>query len=76
MTSEIYITVFFIVFILALTLAIIGSFFIEEDEDNEEENHDNSKKSKSFIEEFNENIVSDEFLESCEKAGRLFCKRK
>lgn len=34
------------------------------------------KKSESFIEEFNENIVSDEFLDSCEKAGRLFSKRK
>lgn len=76
MTGEIYITVFFIVFILVLILALIGGFFIEEDEDNEEEKHDGSKKSESFIEEFNENIVSDEFLDSCEKAGRLFSKRK
>lgn len=30
------------------------------------------KHSESFIKDFNNNIPSKEFMESCEKAGRLF----
>ena len=35
-----------------------------------------NQKSQEFVREFNNNKVSDEFLDSCKKAGRLFGKRK
>ena len=35
-----------------------------------------AEHSKKFIEEFNKNKVSEEFLESCKKAGELFGKKK
>lgn len=34
------------------------------------------KDSQDFVREFNKNKVTKEFLDSCKKAGRLFCKRK
>lgn len=33
---------------------------------------DNIRESKIFIKEFNKNKISDEFLDSCNKAGKLF----
>lgn len=33
-------------------------------------------KAKEFIEEFNKNVVSDEFLKDCKKASSLFRKRR
>lgn len=32
--------------------------------------------SQEFVREFNKNKVTEEFLESCKKAGKLFGKRK
>ena len=32
--------------------------------------------SQKFIREFNKNVVSEDFLDSCKKAGRLFGRRK
>lgn len=32
--------------------------------------------SQEFVREFNKNKLTEEFLESCKKAGRLFGKRK
>lgn len=34
------------------------------------------EESQKFVREFNANKVEKEFLDSCEKAGRLFGKRK
>lgn len=34
------------------------------------------EESRNFIREFNDNKVSNDFLESCKKAGRLFGKRR
>lgn len=34
------------------------------------------QNSQQFITEFNKNKVSDDFLESCKKAGNLFAKKK
>lgn len=34
------------------------------------------EESRNFVREFNRNKVSKEFLNSCEKAGKLFEKRK
>lgn len=34
------------------------------------------ENSQAFIREFNKNKVSDEFLNSCKKAGELFAKKK
>ena len=34
------------------------------------------KDSKKFIEDFNKNVVSKEFIDSCEKAGNLFGKKR
>lgn len=34
------------------------------------------EESQKFVREFNSNKVEKEFLDSCEKAGRLFGKRK
>lgn len=33
------------------------------------------QESQKFVREFNENKVTNEFLESCKKAGKLFGKR-
>lgn len=33
------------------------------------------KESRKFVREFNENKVTNEFLNSCKKAGKLFAKR-
>lgn len=30
------------------------------------------KNSQEFIKKFNENVITEEFLEECKKAGRLF----
>lgn len=35
-----------------------------------------SEHSRKFIKEFNENKISEEFLDSCRKAGKLFGKHK
>ena len=35
----------------------------------------NILSSKYFVEEFNENKVSDDFLDSCDKAGKLFGRK-
>lgn len=35
-----------------------------------------AEDSKDFVRRFNENIVSDEFLETCRKAGKLFGRKK
>jgi hypothetical protein len=34
------------------------------------------KESKNFVREFNKNKVTDAFLDSCKKAGRLFESKK
>lgn len=34
------------------------------------------QESREFVREFNQNKVTNEFLESCKKAGKLFGKRK
>lgn len=34
------------------------------------------KDSPKFLREFNKNKVTDEFLDSCKKAGKLFGRRK
>lgn len=34
------------------------------------------QNSKAFIKEFNKNKISNEFLDSCRKTGRLFKSRK
>ncbi|MBS5364776.1 MAG: hypothetical protein ACLUW4_06355 [Butyribacter sp.] len=34
------------------------------------------KESRKFVREFNKNKVTNEFLDSCKKAGKLFGKRK
>lgn len=34
------------------------------------------KDSRKFVQDFNNNRVSGEFLDSCKKAGKLFGKRK
>ena len=34
------------------------------------------QESQDFIREFNENKVTNEFMDSCKKAGKLFGKRK
>lgn len=34
------------------------------------------KDSRAFVRDFNKNKVSEEFLNSCKKAGKLFDKRK
>lgn len=34
------------------------------------------QESRGFVREFNQNKVTNEFLESCKKAGKLFGKRK
>lgn len=34
------------------------------------------QESQKFVREFNENKVSEKFLDSCKKAGRLFDKRE
>lgn len=34
------------------------------------------QESQKFVREFNENRVSEKFLDSCKKAGKLFGKRK
>lgn len=34
------------------------------------------QESKAFVHEFNKNKVTDKFLDSCKKAGKLFGKRK
>ena len=34
------------------------------------------QESPKFVREFNENKVTNEFLDSCKKAGKLFGKRK
>lgn len=35
-----------------------------------------NQDSREFVREFNENKVSEDFLNSCKKAGKLFDKRK
>ena len=34
------------------------------------------QESQEFVREFNQNKVTNDFLESCKKAGKLFGKRK
>ncbi len=34
------------------------------------------EESSAFIKEFNKNLVSQEYMDSCKKAGDLFAKRK
>ena len=35
-----------------------------------------SEKSKEFLREFNRNLVSEEFLDSCRKTKKLFIRHK